>query len=163
MELFAKLGIDWRLLVAQLVNFAILMTALVFLLFKPIMAALEKRRAKIGESLANADKISDELKRTTAETERLLAAARHEAQQIVTDAQKQAETIKTVAIDKTKAEVASVVASGKAQLVADRDAMLTEVRGAAADLIAQATEKVLGEKLTNAKDKALIEKALELA
>lgn len=163
MELFAKLGIDWRLLVAQLVNFAILMTVLVFLLFKPIMAALEKRRAKISESLENADKISDELKRTTAETERLLVAARGEAQRIVTEAQKQSETIKTVAVDKTKAEVASVVAAGKAQLVADRDAMLVEVRAAAADLVAQATEKVIGEKLTHAKDKALVEKALETA
>ena len=47
MELFAKLGIDWRLLIAQLVNFVILFTALTFLLYKPLIAALDKRRAKV--------------------------------------------------------------------------------------------------------------------
>ena len=72
MELFAKLGIDWRLLIAQLVNFVILFTALTFLLYKPLIAALDKRRAKIAESLANAEKIGDELKRANAESERLL-------------------------------------------------------------------------------------------
>jgi len=66
MELFAKLGIDWRLLIAQLVNFVILFTALTFLLYKPLIAALDKRRAKIAESLANAEKIGDELKRANA-------------------------------------------------------------------------------------------------
>jgi len=161
MELFAKLGIDWRLLIAQLVNFVILFTALTFLLYKPLIASLDKRRAKIAESLANAEKISEELNRAGAESERIVAASRVEAARIASEAAKQAETARLAAVEKTRAEVAGVISSGKAQLAAERDAMMSEVRRAAADLIAVATEKVINEKMTSARDKSLIEKTLE--
>jgi len=163
MELFAKLGIDWRLLVAQLVNFVILMTVLVFVLFKPIIAALDKRRQKIADSLENAEKIGAELKRTTEEGERLLSKSRAEAQRIIGEAQKESDSVRAAAAEKARVEVAGIVASGRAQLSADRDAMLAEVRKAAAELVAEATSKVVGEKLTSAKDKDLIEKVLKSA
>ena len=163
MELFAKLGIDWRLLVAQLVNFVILMTVLVFVLFKPIIAALDKRRQKIADSLENAEKIGAELKRTTEEGERLLSKSRAEAQRIIGEAQKESDSVRAAAAEKARFEVAGIVASGRAQLSADRDAMLAEVRKAAAELVAEATSKVVGEKLTSAKDKDLIEKVLKSA
>jgi len=161
MELFAKLGIDWRLLIAQLVNFVILFTALTFLLYKPLIAALDKRRAKISESLANAEKISDELTRANAESERIVAASRAESLRISFEAAKHTETARLAALEKTRVEVAGIIASGKAQLATERDAMMFEVRRAAAELIAAATEKVINEKMTGAKDKNLIEKALE--
>ena len=161
MELFAKLGIDWRLLIAQLVNFVILFTALTFLLYKPIIAALDKRRAKVLESLANAEKIGDELKRANAESERIIEVARVESQRIASEAAKQAETARLATLEKTRAEVAGIIVSGKARLGAERDAMTAEVRRAAAELIAAATEKVINEKMSAAKDKSLIEKVLD--
>jgi F-type H+-transporting ATPase subunit b len=161
MELFAKLGIDWRLLIAQLVNFVILFTALTFLLFKPLIAALDKRRAKVIESLANAEKIGEELKRAGAESERIVAASRIESARISAEAAKQAEAARLAAVEKTRAEVAGIIASGKAQLGAERDVMMSEVRRAAAELIASATEKVINEKMTSAKDKSLIEAAIK--
>ncbi len=162
MELFAKLGIDWRLLIAQLVNFVILFTALTFLLYKPLIAALDKRRAKVIESLVNAEKIGEELKRAGAESERIVAASQIEAARISAEAAKQADAARLAAVEKTRAEVAGIIASGKAQLGAERDAMMSEVRRAAAELISSATEKVINEKMTSAKDKALIEKVLDV-
>jgi F-type H+-transporting ATPase subunit b len=161
MELFAKLGIDWRLLIAQLVNFAILFTALTFLLYKPLLAVLEARRKKIAESLTNAERIGEELKRANAESERIVAEARSEAGRLGAEALKQAEAARAAAMDKTRQEVAGIIAAGKAQLASERDAMTAEVRGAAAELISLATERVIGEKLTAAKDKHLIDKVLE--
>jgi F-type H+-transporting ATPase subunit b len=161
MEIFAKLGIDWRLLIAQLVNFVILFTALTFLLYKPIVSALDKRRAKVIESIANAEKIGEELKRAGVESERIVAASRVEAARISSETTKQAEAMRLAAMEKTKIEVAGIIASGKAQLGAEREVMMSEVRRAAAELIASATEKMINEKMTSAKDKALIEKTLE--
>jgi len=161
MELFAKLGIDWRLLIAQIINFLILMGALFFLLYKPLLAALEKRRSKIAESLENADRISDELKRTNTETSRLIGVARTESQRIVTEAGAQAEALRASIVEKTRAEVTAIVAQSKQQIAADREQLLREVRAAAAELIAAATEKVTGEKMNAAKDKAFVEKVLE--
>lgn len=160
MELFEKLGIDWRLLIAQLVNFAILFAALTFLLFKPLIATLEKRRKKIADSLENAERIGEELKRAEASAERVVEDARERALTIAAESMKQVEAAKSAALEKARQEVANIVAGGKAQISAERDAMIAEVRSAAAELIAGATEKLIGEKLSPSRDKHLIEKAL---
>jgi F0F1-type ATP synthase membrane subunit b/b' len=57
--------------------------------------------------------------------------------------------------------VAAIIANGKSQLAAERDAMVGEVRTAAAGLIAAAAEKIIGEKMSAAKDRHLIEKIVE--
>jgi F-type H+-transporting ATPase subunit b len=161
MELFEKLGIDWRLLAAQLVNFAILFGALTFLLYKPLIKALDSRRKKIADSLENAERIGDELKRANAEAEKIVSSARAEAGRLAAETAKQAEEARSAAVEKARAEVAGIIAGGKAALAAERDAMTASVRAAAAEMIGMATEKIIGEKLNHAKDKHLIEKALE--
>jgi F0F1-type ATP synthase membrane subunit b/b' len=50
----SKLGIDWRMLIAQLISFSIVFFVLWKLAYKPIFNMLEIRRQKIAESLANA-------------------------------------------------------------------------------------------------------------
>jgi F-type H+-transporting ATPase subunit b len=161
MELVHALGIDWRLLIAQIVNFLILMGALSFILYKPLIAVLEKRRTRIEESMVNAERIGAELKRTGAEQARILSEARIESQRIITEATERAETQRNAVLERAKAEVASIVAQSKIQLSADREQLVREVRAQAAELVALATEKVIGEKMTAAKDKALIERVME--
>jgi F-type H+-transporting ATPase subunit b len=161
MEIFEKLGIDWRLLVAQLVNFAILMAALLFFVYKPLIKVLEGRQEKIAESLRDAERIGEELRGAEAKSLEILAAARAEAGKIVDQARVSAEAAKTAAVEKAKAEVAVLVAGGKRQLASERDAMLLEVRGAAAELVGRAVEKVIGEKMNDAKGRQLVEKTLE--
>ncbi len=161
MELFSKLGIDWRLLIAQLVNFAILFGALTFFLYKPLLKVLDDRRKKVADSLANAEKIGDELRRAGEEAAKIASQARAEAQKIVGEAQKSAEALRVQTAEKVKAEVSALIAGGRAQLAREREELIAEVRASAAEMVGAAVEKLIGEKLTAAKDKALVEKALE--
>ena len=161
MEILEKLGIDWRLLIAQLVNFAILATALTFLVYKPIVGVLEKRQKKIADSLKDAERISEELASAKTKTEEAMREARVEAAKVVSAAQASAESVRAAAAEKAKAEVALIIASGKKQLAAERDAAMGEVRAAAAELVSLATHKVIGEKLSGAKDKQLVDKIVE--
>ena len=48
------LGIDLPKLIAQLVNFGIVLVVLWKFAYKPILAMLDQRRDKIAESMANA-------------------------------------------------------------------------------------------------------------
>lgn len=163
MELFEKLGIDWRLLVAQLVNFVILFLALSFLLYKPLIGVLEKRQKKITDSLKDAERIGEELRLAETKSLAILTEARAEAGKVVAAAKDAAESVRGSATDKARAEVAAIIAGGKSQLAAERDLMISEVRAAAAELISSATEKLIGEKMTDAKDKHLIEKIVKEA
>jgi len=161
MELFEKLGIDWRLLIAQLVNFAILFTALTLLLYKPLLSVIEKRQKKIADSLKDAERIGEELRSTEEKSRAALSEARAEASKILSSAQAAAEEVRSSAVEKARGEVAAIIAGGKSQLAAERDAMVGEVRAAAAELIASAAEKVIAEKMSSAKDKQLIEKVVK--
>ena len=51
MDVFAKLGIDWKLLIAQAVNFGILFLVLRRFAYKPMLDFLENRSAQIDKGL----------------------------------------------------------------------------------------------------------------
>ena len=61
------LGIQWPKLIAQVVNFAIVLFILWKWAYRPVFAMLDERRQKIAEAMANADKIKAELAKTEAE------------------------------------------------------------------------------------------------
>ena len=60
-EILSNLGISWPKLIAQTVNFGIVLFVLWKFAYKPILDLLEQRRKKIEESVTNADKIKAEL------------------------------------------------------------------------------------------------------
>jgi F-type H+-transporting ATPase subunit b len=158
MELFEKLGIDWRLLIAQLVNFAILFGALTFFLYKPLLSLLDKRRDKIAESLLNAEKINEELARVKEESEKIISIARQKAGKIAEEAEKRAEELRLLGVEKTKNEVALIVQAGRRQLETERQEIAAAVRENAAALIVAGVEKVINQKMTSTKDAELIKK-----
>lgn len=53
-SLFTHLGINWKLLIAQGVNFFALVILLNYLLYKPLVRLINDRRRKIEEGLKNA-------------------------------------------------------------------------------------------------------------
>ena len=54
------LGIDWRMLLAQFINFGLLFGLLYLVAYKPIMRILDERSRKIKESMGLAsDKVTD--------------------------------------------------------------------------------------------------------
>lgn len=60
--LISELGIDWRSLVSQAVNFLILLVALRFFVWQPLTRLLKERQRKIQESLIKAEEADRRLK-----------------------------------------------------------------------------------------------------
>jgi F-type H+-transporting ATPase subunit b len=80
--LFSAFGIDWRLLIIQAVNFALLLSVLTYFLYKPILRIIDERQKKVAEGV-----------RTAEEADRKLADAKAEGEQLVGDASREAEGI----------------------------------------------------------------------
>ncbi len=57
-----QLGIDWKLLLSQAVNFLLLLVILRIFVYKPILDILKKRREKIEEGIAKAKEADIRLK-----------------------------------------------------------------------------------------------------
>jgi F-type H+-transporting ATPase subunit b len=131
-------GIDWRLLLINAVNFGILMLALWYFLYAPVMRALEERRKRVAkgvedaqaaearlseiehsrqEVLAKAGKEADELleeaRVAAAAKERdLRAAGQKAAETAIAEAHAQAAELKEKAIEESKREVAKLIVLG---------------------------------------------------
>ena len=161
MELLTKLGIDWRLLIAQIVNFTVLLFVLYRFRYKPLSTLLENRRQRIEKSLAEAARIEADAKRMDELKIQRTEEARREAAKIMEEAAQKAEAQRQATLDKTKQAAAVVVMKAKDEIQAEKTAMLCSVQSETANLVVSVAEKVLREKLDDEKDRKFIEETIK--
>jgi len=157
MEFLEKLGIDWRLLIAQIVNFLILLTVLYKLLYKPVLKMLNDRTTRIEKSLADAAKIESNVKQADEERMQKIVEARKEAQKIIEEAKKEAEKVKQDLVAEARQEAEKILTAGKTQLEAEKENVLKGIRKEVAGLVIAGTEQVLQDIVDDNMHKAITE------
>ena len=113
--------IDWRLIIAQMVNFGIVIIVLYKFAIKPLGKLMEERSAKIAGGLTDAKKHKELLGETEAEYKKVIAEARKESQELIAVAKKDAESVREDLIAKAKTDAEKVVTQGKAELEAEKE------------------------------------------
>lgn len=156
----ARLGVDWRLLVAQLVNFGLVLFVLAKWVYKPLLKVMDERTAKLEQGIKDAAAAAGAKEAASAEKDQVVAEARQRARAIVEEAEKLSLGLREEQVKKAKTEVESIVAKGKEQLAADRAASLAAAKAELADLVVAAASKVIGTKMDSAADAALAKAAL---
>ena len=155
----SKLGIEWRMLLAQLINFSIVFFLLWRFAYKPIFAMLEARRQKVAEGLANAEKIKAELARTEAERKRVLAQAGDVANQMIEEGRTAAARVREVETQKAIAAAEQIMAKAREAAAQDHARMLAELKREVGRLVVQTTATVTGKVLTPDDQRRLTEEA----
>ena len=87
-ELVSQLGLDWKLLLSQGVNFLILLTVLTIFVYKPLSRLMEERRKKIEFGLMGAEEAEKKLKEIDHIKEEKLAEADKNALKLIGEAEK---------------------------------------------------------------------------
>jgi F-type H+-transporting ATPase subunit b len=156
LDILNNIGINPVFLLAQILNFAVLAILLRALLYGPITRMLDERRAKIEKGLEDAR--AAETARANAEAERqsILDAARAEAQKLRAEANQQAEQAAAKIRADAQAEAVKIKADALSGLSAERDKMLSELRGQIAALAIAASSKLIGESLDRQRQESLI-------
>ncbi|MBI4092885.1 MAG: F0F1 ATP synthase subunit B [Candidatus Kerfeldbacteria bacterium] len=162
-DLITKLGIDWKLLLFQIINFLILLWVLKRYAYKPILNALESRRRKIAKSLEQAGRIEVESKQLQAEKEGVLKNARMQASAILEDARKGATEFLATSREQAKAEAAAMLVATRQEAERAKDEIVNSARADISDLVVSATAKVIRVKLDPATERRLIEDAVKSA
>jgi F-type H+-transporting ATPase subunit b len=160
-NLFTALGIDWKLLVLQTIAFLILLWFLSKVVFPPLTRMLEKRDATIEagvQAAQAAEKKADEAK---SEVEKLLKQARREASDIVTTAKEEATAAIEAADAKAKTRAERTLADAEDQIKKDILSARKALHNETLDLVAQATEAVVGKTVTPQIDQAVISAAIK--
>lgn len=90
-ELVSQLGIDPKLLLAQGVNFVILLFVLTKFVYKPLMKMVEARRQKIELGIQGGEKAEQIIKEAEGEKVGIIKKADTQAVGIISDAEKTAQ------------------------------------------------------------------------
>ena len=162
-DIFSALGIDWRLLILQIIAFLILVALLGRFVYPWLMKSVDERQAGIeaaAKATAEAQKAAEANKDAVAE---LLAQARKEASEIIDTAKlESANTIS--ASEKKAADVAErIVANAHDQLDKDVAAARKTLYNDTLELVGLATEKIIAKKLDQKSDSELIASVVKAA
>jgi F-type H+-transporting ATPase subunit b len=162
-ELVQTFHIDWKLLIAQIINFGIVLAVLYFFALKPIMRMMNKRSSDIERSLSDAKRIEEQLKSAEVEKEKIVTEAKKEAQIIAAQAMTEAEKIRETKLHQTREEMERMTERAKQEILSEKDQMLKDAKQALAELVVTASAKVIGKELDLKTHQTLIQNTISKA
>jgi F-type H+-transporting ATPase subunit b len=154
------LGISGFALLAQIVNFVIILFLLNKLAVGPVTRILAERRARIEQGIKDAEQARTD--REQAEQERLnaLQEARREANEILARAQRVAQESREQDMAATRAELDRMRERATSEIEAEKQRALIDLRTEVVDLALAAAGKVVGETMTGERQRRLVEEFL---
>ncbi len=156
-----QLGIEPRLLVAQVVNFLIIMVVLTKLLYKPILAVLEKRKREIEEGLVLGEKLRNEEEKLKEKKAKVLEEARREARTILEEAKKQGQEVEKEIIAQAHREAGEVIEKGKVEVARLHTQLARDIRKEAVTLGALIAKRLISSALGSSDHHKLIDRQLK--
>jgi F-type H+-transporting ATPase subunit b len=151
------LGIQWPKLIIQLINFTVLLLVLKKFAYPPIFKMLDERKAKIAESVANAEKIKVQLAKTEVDRQKTLTDAGDLANKIIADARAAATRVTELESQKAIATAEQIIAKAREAAAQERAAMVADLKREIGRLVVQTTATVTGKVLTGDDQRRLAE------
>jgi len=143
-----SLGVYWPKLLAQVVNFAIVTFILWKFAYRPVLKMLEERRQRVSEAMINAEKAREELAKTEAARQGVLAETNAQASKMIEEARAAAAKVREQETQKAVKEAEEIVKKAREAAALERERMLTEVKRELGRLVVATTTKVTGKILT---------------
>jgi F-type H+-transporting ATPase subunit b len=128
--------------------------------FGAIQKAIDERRDRIRRSLEEAENARNEARRLLEEHRALIGQARGQAEEILSDARRVAESMARRMKDETEADRQRRLEETRRQIEAETHRALQQIRAEVAELTLIATTKVTGKVLEDEDHKRLIEDAI---
>lgn len=142
-------------LIAQILNFLVLVFVLAKFAYKPLLNIMEERKNKIASDLEAADKAKADAEAVKSEYAAKLADARQEAQAIIDNARKTAQAAHDKIMADTKAEQEQLIAAAKETIALEKQKSLDDIRAQVISLSMIAAGKIVEQKLGSEEDKKL--------
>jgi F-type H+-transporting ATPase subunit b len=143
-----QFGFQKQLFIAQVISFCIIAFLLHRFAYKPILRVLEERRQKIAESLANAEKIKQELANAQAKAQEIIGQAGAQATKLIEEGRQAAARVQEQETQKAIEAANQIVAKARQASEAELARAKAELRKELVRLVAETTAKVSGKVLT---------------
>lgn len=145
-EIIKAFGLDSRLIIAQTINFAVLMVLLWYFLYKPVLSMLATREEKIKQGIADAEAAAAARTKAEEEKQNLLSAAHAEAKVIDERVRQSAEDRASNILSEAETKAGHILSEAERQGNDRKADLIKESEAEVAKLAILAAEKVLKER-----------------
>jgi F-type H+-transporting ATPase subunit b len=156
MDALANLGINWKLFLAQAVNFLILLWVLKRYAYKPMLDFLEERSARIEKGLQDAEAAQVKLASMEVQEKETFAKAHAEARAIVANAEETAKKRDALHLAETEAKTKRFVEDARLKIEEEKQKIIAEAKKEIAEVVSLSVEKILREKVDAKRDGEII-------
>lgn len=164
MEAFVEhFGIEGKLLLAQAVNFLVLLFILKRYAYGPLLNMMKTRKNEIEKGIRFKEESEQELTRIGELKEQTLHKAREDAVGIVKSGEEHAEARKAEILDEASKKREALFADAQRRIREEEAKMAESVAKNAGEFVRLAVGKILGKMPESERDNALIEEALREA
>ena len=154
-------GLEGKLFIAQIINFAILLIILKIFLYKPIAQMLEERSKKIKQGLDDAENAHKALLDADTQKIAILKTARTDADKILENVKVSSETLKQKSAEDAKKQASEIIETAKKQAKDEFDKATKQVGVMSVDLSKKIISKVLSEIFTDDEKTSVLSKAVD--
>jgi F-type H+-transporting ATPase subunit b len=151
---------DPGLFIWTILTFLTLLALLARFAWRPLLQALEQRRATIAQALDDAQRARLELERLQRESAQMIAAARAEAELLVARSRADADVLREDLRQKARAEAAAIVKNAERQIQIETARAVQQIRNEAVELSVAIASKILRRQVSTEDNAAMIEETL---
>jgi len=151
-----NLGLNLGFLLVQIANFAVIFIVLRAWVYKPLMKVLEKRKQVAAQGLEDARLAAEARANAEADANKVIKEAQTRASEIVREATERAEVAGRDVRAAADADAAKSRETALAELDVERNRILADVRNQVVTLAMAAAQKLIGESLTEERQRSLL-------
>ncbi len=155
-----SLGIDLKLLIAQAINFIIVMLLLWKFAYTPILKMLNDRKDKIAKGLDDASAAAKSLQKAKGESDKIQEKAFSDANEIIKNAKEAANAEALLILDKANSQADRIIKSAKEEASSLKDKTMASAKKEISDVVIMALDKIVNDELTKEQKVKLTSKAI---
>jgi F-type H+-transporting ATPase subunit b len=163
MEILAKIGFDWQVALANLVNFLIIFFLLKKFLFGPIAKTLAERKKAISEGLQSAALATDALSEAKKEGDKIIGEAKAQANTIISAAEKDGVSVREKRVEEAEKEAAAILSDAQDKISKEKNRLESEIKEKAVEIAILGATTILKEEIDVAKNTKLVKEAIAAA
>ncbi|OLZ10663.1 F0F1 ATP synthase subunit B [Sulfobacillus thermosulfidooxidans] len=148
-------------MVAGVLQWVILLILLRLYVYKPLLAAMQKRRDTIAKQINDANSLREEAEKLHQEQEALLKQAREDAKTLIAQARREGEEEARKIVEQAQREAQYRQKAALEEIQHERDEALKAIRAQVADLVLMATSKLLERNLDDKDQERYLDQILQ--
>ena len=160
-ELITTFHIDWKLMIAQVVNFGLVFAVLYFIAAKPLRKLIDDRTTEINTGLNNAKEANFALENANIKKEEIIREAKDNAKTIIVQSQADGKEIVKEAKNKAVLEKEEIIKQAKIDAEKEKKIASDAIQKEASVLVAESVRKIVDSYVKKGKGEDIIKAMLK--